>query len=95
MRTLIVLIAALVITCPGLSLAGDGAAGGANEATTVKSGKSNSSDRLGGAAGGGAADATTVKSSKSNSSERTGGAAGGAEAAPGMKVKGSKSNTSE
>ena len=40
----------------------------AARATTVKSGKSNSSDRLGNE-GGGSADATTVKSSKSNSSE--------------------------
>ena len=39
-------------------------------ATTVKSSKSNTSDRIGGAAGTGMARATTVKSSKSNTSDR-------------------------
>jgi hypothetical protein len=47
-------------------------------ATTVKSGKSNSSDRMGGGGGGkGAAGVTTVKGSKSNSSDRMGGGGGG------------------
>jgi hypothetical protein len=47
-------------------------------ATTVKSGKSNSSDRMGGGGGGkGAAGVTTVKSGKSNSSDRMGGGGGG------------------
>ena len=48
------------------------------QATTVKSSKSNTSDRMGGGGGGkGAAGrATTVKSSKSNSSDRMGGSGG-------------------
>jgi hypothetical protein len=46
--------------------------------TVVKSGKSNSSDRMGGGGGGkGAAGVTTVKSGKSNSSDRMGGGGGG------------------
>jgi hypothetical protein len=46
--------------------------------TTVKSSKSNSSDRMGGGGGGkGAAGVTAVKSSKSNSSDRMGGGGGG------------------
>jgi hypothetical protein len=46
--------------------------------TTVKSSKSNSSDRMGGGGGGkGAAGVTTVKGSKSNSSDRMGGGGGG------------------
>jgi hypothetical protein len=46
--------------------------------TTVKSGKSNSSDRMGGGGGGkGAAGVTTVSGSKSNSSDRMGGGGGG------------------
>jgi hypothetical protein len=46
--------------------------------TVVKSGKSNSSDRMGGGGGGkGAAGVTAVKSSKSNTSNRMGGGGGG------------------
>jgi hypothetical protein len=46
--------------------------------TVIKSGKSNSSDRMGGGGGGkGAAGVTTVKSGKSNSSDRMGGGGGG------------------
>jgi hypothetical protein len=46
--------------------------------TTVKSSKSNTSDRMGGGGGGkGAAGVTAVKSSKSNSSDRMGGGGGG------------------
>jgi hypothetical protein len=61
----------------GLGGAFDPAAG---SATTVKSSKSNTSDRMGGGGGGkgaAAAKATTVKSSKSNGSERMGGGGGG------------------
>jgi hypothetical protein len=45
---------------------------GAARATTVKSSKSNTSDRMGGGGGKGSATArtTTVKSSKSNTSDR-------------------------
>jgi hypothetical protein len=47
------------------------------EPTTVKSSKSNTSDRMGGGGGHGVATkTTTVKSSKSNSSERMGGGGG-------------------
>ena len=46
--------------------------------TTVKSSKSNTSDRMGGGGGGkGAAGVTAVKSSKSNTSDRMGGGGGG------------------
>jgi hypothetical protein len=46
--------------------------------TTLPSGKSNTSDRMGGGGGGkGAAGVTTVKGSKSNSSDRMGGGGGG------------------
>jgi hypothetical protein len=46
--------------------------------TTVKSSKSNTSDRMGGGGGGkGAAGLTTVKSGKSNTSDRMGGGGGG------------------
>ena len=62
------------------------------EATTVKSSKSNSQDRLGGTGGGSPAEATTVKSSKSNSSDRLGGTGGGSPAEA-TTVKGSKSNS--
>jgi hypothetical protein len=41
--------------------------------TTVKSSKSNTSDRMGGGGGRSSARATTVKSSKSNTSDRIGG----------------------
>jgi hypothetical protein len=50
--------------------------------TTLPSGKSNTSDRMGGGGGGkGAAGVTAVKSSKSNSSDRMGGGGGGKGAA--------------
>jgi hypothetical protein len=46
--------------------------------TTVKSSKSNTSDRMGGGGGkGSAGKTTTVKSSKSNTSDRMGGGGGG------------------
>jgi hypothetical protein len=49
---------------------------------TLPSGKSNTSDRMGGGGGGkGAAGVTAVKSSKSNSSDRMGGGGGGKGAA--------------
>jgi hypothetical protein len=69
----------------------------AQAATTVKSGKSNTSDRNRKslkAGGGPAARATTVKSSKSNTSDRVGGG-GKAHAARATTVKSSKSNTSD
>jgi len=80
MKTLIGLMVTVFLACPGLSLAEEGAnaAGGANEATTVKSSKSNSSERVGAPQGGQtgqdagqAQSADKVKGSKSNSSERT------------------------
>jgi len=43
---------------------------GTARTTTVKSSKSNTSDRMGGGSGHGALRATTVKSSKSNTSDR-------------------------
>ena len=93
MKKRIVLLVALSLSWPALSVAADAAPkGGAMEAagTTVKSGKSNSSERAGAAAGGMEA-AGTVKSSKSNSSERAAGA--GVEA--GTTVKSSKSNSQD
>jgi hypothetical protein len=74
----------------------DFGAGGSARATTVKSSKSNTSDRLGGGGGGqgGAARATTVKSSKSNTSDRMGGG-GPRSGARATTVKSSKSNTSD
>jgi hypothetical protein len=46
--------------------------------TTLNTGKSNTTDRMGGGGGGkGAAGVTTVKSSKSNTSDRMGGGGGG------------------
>jgi hypothetical protein len=46
--------------------------------TTVKSSKSNTSDRMGGGGGGkGAAGMATVKSGKANTSDRMGGGGGG------------------
>ena len=47
MKTLIALMVAAFISCPSLSLAGEGHSkgGSATEATTVKSSKSNSSER--------------------------------------------------
>ena len=54
-----------------------GFSGSAQAGTTVKSSKSNTSDRMGGGGGkGAAARATTVKSSKSNTSDRMGGGGG-------------------
>jgi hypothetical protein len=57
---------------------GGGGGKGHARTTTVKSSKSNTSDRMGGGGGGkGAAGrATTVKSSKSNTSDRMGGGGG-------------------
>ena len=71
--------------------------GDAGRATTVKSSKSNTSDRMGGGGGGkgGSTKATTVKSSKSNTSDRMGGAGGKGNAARATTVKSSKSNTSD
>ena len=46
------------------------------EPVTVKSSKSNTSDRTGGGGAGGVARTTTVKSSKSNTSDRMGGGGG-------------------
>ena len=47
MKTLIALMVTVFISCPSLSLAGDSSSkgGSATEATTVKSSKSNSSER--------------------------------------------------
>jgi hypothetical protein len=60
------------------NLPGSGDGSGAARATTVKSSKSNTSDRMGGGGGKGtAAKTTTVKSSKSNTSDRMGGGGGG------------------
>jgi hypothetical protein len=50
-------------------MSGGGGKGQAGRATTVKSSKSNTSDRMGGGGGGKAAKTTTVKSSKSNTSD--------------------------
>jgi|GraSoiStandDraft_44_1057316.scaffolds.fasta_scaffold1289602_1 hypothetical protein len=65
--------------------------------TTVKSSKSNTSDRMGGGGGThGAARATTVKSSKSNTSDRMGGGGGAKGAGGGAKainLNSSRSNT--
>lgn len=90
MNKVIALMLTVFIACPALSFAGEGGSTGGSvvEETTVKSGKSNSSDRSSTNAGGSAAQGTTVKSSKSNSSERSGG-----NTAEGTTVKGSKSNS--
>ena len=48
----------------------------AEAATTVKSSKSNTSDRMGGGGGKGKAGRTKVKSGKSNTSDRMGGGGG-------------------
>jgi uncharacterized protein YdeI (BOF family) len=68
MRFSIALLAAGVIFAPAaLAQTPD-----STRATTVKSSKSNTSDRMGGGGGkGSAAKSTTVKSSKSNTSDRT------------------------
>jgi hypothetical protein len=81
------------INMPGTS--GAGAGGPDARATTVKSSKSNTSDRVGGTQGtGGAAKATNLNSSRSNI-YRTGGGGGKGSAAKPTTVKSSKSNTSE
>ncbi|HSP98002.1 MAG TPA: hypothetical protein VL049_12255 [Candidatus Dormibacteraeota bacterium] len=84
MKKAIVLLVAVTMLSPALGLAGEGrtAGGGADEATTVKSGKSNADNRVGAgvgstpSAGGpktgqdtGSERGTTVKSGKSNTSE--------------------------
>jgi uncharacterized protein YdeI (BOF family) len=70
--------------------------GGSAQSTTVKSSKSNTSDRMGGGGGkGSTAKTTTVKSSKSNTSDRMGGGGGKGSAAKATTVKSSKSNTSD
>jgi opacity protein-like surface antigen len=61
------------------------------EPVTVKSSKSNTSDRTGGG-GGGAARTTTVKSSKSNTSDRMGGG-GGVRAGGAVDLNSSRSNS--
>jgi len=78
-RSIILMIVAC-LSCPGLALAEEGEKpGAAAEASTVKSSKSNSSERAG-ASGAPSAERGTVKSSKSNGSDR------------GTTIKGSKSN---
>jgi hypothetical protein len=77
---------------------GAGGSGDPARSTTVKSSKSNSSDRMGGGGGGKGATsrATTVKSSKSNTSDRMGGGGGGKGATSrATTVKSSKSNSSD
>ena len=84
MKRAIVLLVAVTLLIPAVGLAGEGrkAGGSADEATTVKSSKSNSDNRVGAgvgstpSAGGpktgqdtGSERGTTVKSGKSNSSE--------------------------
>lgn len=82
MKRAIVLLVAVTLLSPAVSLAGEGRKGGgsADEATTVKSSKSNSDNRVGAGrtpgAGGpntgqdsGSERGTTVKSGKSNSSD--------------------------
>ena len=95
MNKFIALALVLSVACPTLSFADEGrsAGGSAAESTTVKSGKSNSSERSGGNAAPGAVQGTTVKSSKSNSNERSGGNAGGS--VEGTTVKSSKSNSQD
>lgn len=68
---------------------------GAVHAMTVKSSKSNSSDRQGQttqSGGAGPAQGTTVKSSKSNSSERKGQTPGGSGPANAINLNSSRSN---
>jgi hypothetical protein len=77
-------VLATVATLAGVVLGATSAmaqsgAGSTERATTVKSSKSNTSDRIGGGGGGGqgsTAKTTTVKSSKSNTSDRMGGGGG-------------------
>ena len=84
MKTLIVLMVTVLIACPGPTLAGDaGKEVRANEATTVKSGKSNTSDRVG----------TAGEQAGGQNAGQAQPATGQGQQAP--KVKGSKSNTSE
>src|SRR5947209_4908803 len=70
---------------------------GPAQSSSVKSSKSNTSDRMGGGGGGGprsTARTTTVKSSKSNSSDRMGGGGGGkGGAAKATNLNSSRSNT--
>jgi hypothetical protein len=67
----IILTLAACLSCPGFALAEEREKPvTADEATTVKSSKSNSSERAG-TSGSASGDRGTVKSSKSNSSERT------------------------
>ena len=83
-------VAQFNIPVPGLG------SGGSTQSTTVKSSKSNTSDRMGGGGGkGSAAKTTTVKSSKSNTSDRMGGGGGKGTAGRATTVKSSKSNTSD
>ena len=68
--------------------------GAAHAESSVKSSKSNTSDRMGGGGGGGpkATRTTTVKSSKSNTSDRMGGGGGGGGPAKAINLNSSKSN---
>jgi hypothetical protein len=72
-RALIPILAAATFIVPALTLPADAQT---ERTTTVKSSKSNTSDRMGGGGGargaGGTARTTTVKSSKSNTSDRMG-----------------------
>ena len=73
-RALIPILAAAIFV-PALTLPADAQT---KRTTTVKSSKSNTSDRMGGGGGKGQAGrATTVKSSKSNTSDRRGGGGAG------------------
>jgi hypothetical protein len=90
-RALIPILAGAVFFVPALTSPADAQT---ERATTVKSSKSNTSDRMGGSGGKGSARATTVKSSKSNTSDRMGGS-GGKGSARATTVKSSKSNTSD
>jgi hypothetical protein len=94
MKTLVVAIATLLVGASA-ALAEDATSvksgkSNSSEATTVKSSKSNSSERAG--AGGEANEASTLKGSKSNSSERAG-AGGGGSASEATSVKSSGSNS--
>jgi hypothetical protein len=96
MKSAIVLLVAVMVLHPALSVAGDDPPSGAvDAASTVRSGKSNSDNRV----GAGVDAATSVKSGKSNSDNRAGGSAGnagnGAGSERGTTVKSSKSNTND